>query len=100
MSAAGMAGERSAVSSAASWSARRSSSAGSVGAAVTSTVAWGAVWTAAAVAAAGDDVVVGEAAAGFAVVFDVADGATVELETAAEDGVATDAAVVAVAEER
>jgi hypothetical protein len=43
MSAAGVAGERSAVSSAPSWSARRSSSAGSVGAAATKTVAWAAV---------------------------------------------------------
>jgi hypothetical protein len=46
MSPGGVAGERNAASSAASWSARRSSSAGSVGAAATKTVAWGALWTA------------------------------------------------------
>src|SRR5436853_2553624 len=68
MSASGVAGSRSAVSSAASWSARRSSSAGSVGAATTNTVAWGAVWGPEPVVEP-VEAVVGEAAAGLAVVF-------------------------------
>src|SRR5437660_1147904 len=98
MSAAEVAGERSAVSSAASWSARRSSSAGSVGAAATKTVAWGAVWAAEAVTAgADDDEVVGEAAAGLAVAFTGdGDAAVVALPAGAdEDG----AAAAAVADE-
>ena len=88
-----MAGERSAVSSAASWSARRSSSAGSLGAAATNTVAWGAVFGPEAVDGADDDEVVGEAAAGLAVVFVVA-GGDVVVELSADVDVDAGAVVV------
>src|SRR5581483_12078815 len=95
MSAAGVAGERNAVSSAASWSASRSSSAGSVGAAATKTVAWGAVCTTPVLAPV--EAVVGDAAAGLAVVFVVAGGdVVVELSGGAEDEVVVDSSAVVV----
>src|SRR5439155_22059643 len=74
--ASAVAGSGSAVSSAARWSASRSSSAGSVGAAATKTVAWGGVGGPGPVVEP-VETVVGDAAAGLAVVFVVDEPAAV-----------------------
>src|SRR2546423_13952412 len=93
MSPGGVAGGRGAVSWGASWSASRSSSAGSVGAAATKTVACGPVSTGPEVRPV--DTVVGDAAAGLAVVFVVA-GRAVVVELPAGAAVVVGAAATVV----